>query len=553
MTSPLQVFADRLSRTGTLASVLAERAGSHPEKVFLQTRAASYTFSEFSTESNRIAHGLRALGVKRGTRVMVGLPNRVEVVLIWLALAKLGAVYVPLNSVFKGPSLAAMMNGARSDLLVTDRERLLAIGEIAGDLATLTTVVQLGSTPAADLPASWRVLPWHDLLTDRADEPAGDVHPSDPAMFLFTSGTTGRSKACMLSHRYVLRHAALMSRSLGFTEDEVSYSAFPLFYIDATVYTVGSSLLLGATAAIGERFSASGFWDDIRHFGATNFDFVGATLAFLSDQPPSPADRQHSVRLAWGIPLPPNAREFEERFGLKLIDGYGLTEAGVPIWRPLEGVVPVGSSGRVATDMFDVRVVDESDAEAPAGTVGEIVIRPLEPCLIFDGYFGMPEVTLEMFRNLWLHTGDLGHFDRDGFFYFDGRKKDVIRRRGQNISAFEIEEVVNAHPAVFESAAFGVKSSVSEEEVKVCVLLNQGAAVRPEELGTFCEARLAGFMVPRYIEIVPQLPRTITDKVDKAPLRAAGVGPATWDRESSRIGSAGLAPLGQPAEGQSTD
>jgi crotonobetaine/carnitine-CoA ligase len=258
-----------------------------------------------------------------------------------------------------------MMAGARSSLLITEPSRLPGLTEVAGEVPELATVVLLGSGDGAVTVPRWKVLPWSALLAERDDDPTGPVDPADPVMFLFTSGTTGRSKACILSHRYVLRHAALMIRALGFTGDEVTYSAFPLFYIDATVYVVGSSLLLGATAAIGERFSAAGFWDEIRAFGATNFDFVGATLAFLMEQPATPLDRQHQVRLAWGIPLPPNALAFEERFGIRLVDGYGLTEAGVPIWRPLAGEVPPGSSGRVAREMFDVRIFDESDRGSP--------------------------------------------------------------------------------------------------------------------------------------------------------------------------------------------
>jgi crotonobetaine/carnitine-CoA ligase len=533
MPAALLEAVDRLSRTGTLGTVLADRAAHRPEHPFIRTRAASYTFRAFESESNRVAHGLSRLGVGRGSRVAVILPNRAEVVLVWFALAKLGAVYVPLNSAFKGPSLATMMNLVRNEVLITDAFRLAEIREVAESLTAVTTVVVLDSSGPVDAPAACRLEPWADLPADQDDPPGIAVSPSEPAMFLWTSGTTGRSKACMLSHRYVLRHAALMIRALRFTEREVTYSAFPLFYIDATVYAIGSSLLLGATAAIGERFSTAGFWDDLRHFGATNFDFVAATLAFLMEQPPSADDRRHAARLAWGIPLPPNAAQFEARFGVRLVDGYGLTEAGVPIWRPLDEPVPAGSCGRVATDMFDVRIVDESDRFVPPGTVGEIVIRPLEPSLVFDGYFGMPEATVETFRNLWLHTGDLGHFDPQGFFHFDGRKKDVIRRRGQNISAFEIEEAVNAHPAVFESAAFGVPSAVMEEDVKICVLLNQGARVTPAELSRHCAERLPGFMVPRYIEMVDRLPRTVTDKVDKTPLRSAGIGPATWDREAA--------------------
>jgi crotonobetaine/carnitine-CoA ligase len=531
MTSrPIDDTADQQSRSGTLGTVLTLRATTHADKPFLLTRARSFTFREFSEECNRVAHGLAAQGVVRGSRVMVALPNRAEVVVVWFALARLGAVYVPLNAAFKGPSLAAMINQARSPLLVTDLERLGVVREVVEDLAELTTVVLLDGGSAPRSP--WRIVPWSAIRTDRTDDPPAVAVPSDPVMFLFTSGTTGRSKACVLSHRYLLRHASLMARGLRLTEADVNYTAFPLFYIDATVYAVGSALLLGATAAIGERFSASSFWDDIRFFDATNFDFVGATLAFLFEQPPTPDDRRHRVRLAWGIPLPPFTAQFEERFGVRLVDGYGLTEAGVPIWRSLDEPTPEGSSGKVCRELFDVRIFDDDDQEVPAGTIGEIVIRPLEPSIIIDGYFGMPEATVAMWRNLWLHTGDLGRFDPEGFFYFEGRKKDVIRRRGQNISAFEIEEVVNGHPAVLESAAYGVSSAVSEDEVMVAVCLNQGATLRPAELAAHCAQHLAGYMVPRFIDIVADLPRTTTDKVNKAPLRALGVTPSTWDREA---------------------
>jgi crotonobetaine/carnitine-CoA ligase len=522
--------ADRLSRTGTLASVLDERARTDPEVTFLRTRGASYTFRDFATATTRVANGLAALGVTKGARVMVALPNRAEVVVAWFALARLGAVYVPLNSAFKGPSLAHTINLADGELLVADGERLDAITEMADQIPKVATVVLLGPPPAGGVDARWRSVPWDRVASGSAEPVRASVSPADSVMCLFTSGSTGRSKACMLSHRYVLRHAALMGRAIRLTADDVTYTAFPLFYIDATVYAIGMSLVYGATAAIGERFSASGFWDDIRHFGATNFDFVGATVAFLYDQPESPDDRNHRVRLAWGIPLPAFAPEFERRFGFPLVDGYGLTEAGVPIFRPLDEPVPPGSSGKVVGSAFDVQVVDDDDNVLPPNSVGEIVIRPLEPSIVMDGYFGNPEATLAMWRNLWLHTGDLGRFDEQGFFYFEGRKKDMIRRRGQNISAFEIEEVVNAHPAVLESAAYGVASEVSEEDVMVSVCLGQGATLDPAELAAHCSARLAGYMVPRYVAIVPDLPRTTTDKVDKARLRATGVGPGTWDR-----------------------
>jgi crotonobetaine/carnitine-CoA ligase len=313
-------------------------------------------------------------------------------------------------------------------------------------------------------------------------------------------------------------------------DDDVLYCPFPLFHLDATVLTVVPAMVLGTTAAIAERFSASGFWDDVRRFGATVFDFMGATLTMLHKREPMPEDRANPARLAWGVPVPEFAPEFEERFGLRLVEAYGSTDAGVPIYQPLHEPRRTGSCGR-AIPAYDVKIFDETDNEAPAGTVGELVIRPREPSLISDGYYGMPEATNASRRNLWFHTGDLARCDADGYFYFVGRQTDSIRRRGENISAFEVEEVVKLHPQVLDAAAYGVPSELSEEDVMVALVARPGADIEPEELIAFCDPRMARHMLPRYIDVVEALPRTPTEKVEKGTLRERGITATTWDRE----------------------
>ncbi|MGD9702408.1 MAG: AMP-binding protein [Acidimicrobiia bacterium] len=349
-------------------------------------------------------------------------------------------------------------------------------------------------------------------------------------MLLFTSGTTGRSKGCVLSHRYAVRQAELAVEHLGLRADDVLYCPFPLFHLDATVLTVMPALVLGTTAAIGERFSASRFWDEIRSFGATVFDFMGATLAILHKQPPDPRDGDNPARLGWGVPLPEFAPTFEDRFGVRLVELYGSTDVGVPIYTPLDEPRRVGSCGR-PIPAYDVRLVDENDRQVDVGAVGEIVVRPNEPSLIMHGYYRMPEETLQATRNLWFHTGDLASADDDGFLYFVGRRTDSIRRRGENISAFEVEEAISLHPDVLEVAAFGVPSELSEDDVMVAVVPRPGRHVDPGELASFCESKMARHMVPRYIDIVDALPKTPTEKVEKYRLSSRGLTSTTWDRE----------------------
>ena len=492
----------------TLAQHLAARAAEFPRRDLLRMAGRTLTFAEFDREVNRLANGLLAAGVRRGEMVGVMLPNCPEFAILWLALLRIGAVEAPVNTSFRGAGLSHLLDLCGCRLLVIDESFMPALAEIRSGLGRLERVItrgQLGELRGADR------------------DPALAVNVEEPAQIFFTSGTTGRSKACLFDHRYAVRQAERFLEGWRVREDDVLHNCFPLFHIDGSVLTLAPAILGGCTAALSERFSASRFWAEIREFEATFFDFMGATLTILWKQPERADDADNPVRIAWGIPMPDFAVGFEERFGLRLVEGFGMTDCGCPVMQPFDEPRRLGSCGRVVPP-YEIQIADD----------GELLVRCSEPGLMTSGYYGMPEVTAEAFRDGWFHTGDIARLDADGWLYYLGRKKDMIRRRGENISAFEVEEVMEAHPAVLQAAAFGVPSELTEEEVKVCVVRRPGATVSAAELARWCEERMARHMVPRYIEFLDSLPLTPTEKVEKYRLREAGITAATWDREAAR-------------------
>ena len=492
----------------TLAQVLAARAAEIPGRDLLRMPGRTLTFGDFDREVNRLANGLLAAGVRRGEMVGVMLPNCPEYALLWLALLRIGAVEAPINTAFRGPGLAHLLDLCKCRLLVIDESFLPVLAEIRGGLVHLERVVTRGEL--AELRGADR-------------DPGAVVREEDVAQIFFTSGTTGRSKACLFDHRYAVRQAELFIRGMQLRDDDVLHNCFPLFHIDAAVLTLAPAIVQGCTAALSERFSASRFWDEIRGFEATCFDFMGATLTILWKQPERPDDADNPVRIAWGVPMPDFADDFEQRFRLRLVEGFGMTDCGTPVVQPLSEPRRRGSCGRVVAP-YEIRIAED----------GELLVRCDEPGHMTLGYHGMPEATAEAFREGWFHTGDLARLDSEGWLYYLGRKKDAIRRRGENISAFEIEQVVESHPAVLHAAAFGVPSELMEEEVKVCAVLRPGFSLAPEELVAWCEAGMARHMVPRYVEFLSELPLTPTEKVEKFRLREAGITAGTWDREGVR-------------------
>jgi crotonobetaine/carnitine-CoA ligase len=513
----------------TIAELLAARTADAGDRVFLRFAAHERSYAGFSADVASLAGGLRALEVGRGDLVAVLLPNCPELVLAWFALAHLGAVHAPVNTAFRGPGLRHALGLTEARVLVVDETLLDPLAAVAGELPALTTLIVRGDAQRAarDFPRH-RVVAFGEVA-DAAPVERVEVDEQELGMLLFTSGTTGRSKACMLSHRFVVRQAQLFVEHLELRREDVLYCPFPLFHADAAVFTVAPALVLGATAALGERFSVRGFWPEIRALGATVFDFMGATLTMLHKQEPRADDAENPVRLGWGVPMPEFADAFERRFDLKLVEVYGLSDAGIVAYHPLDAPRR-GACGRPVPP-FEVKLLDEAGAEVPTGAVGEIAIRAHEPSVLMQGYFGMPERTLETFKDLWLHTGDLARFDADRYLHFVGRRKEVIRRRGENISAFEVEEVVEAHPAVREAAAYGVPSELTEEDVMVAVVLRDGAEVAAAELRAFCAERMARHMLPRYVDFVASLPRTPTEKVEKFKLVERGVTATTHDLE----------------------
>ncbi|HSB88318.1 MAG TPA: AMP-binding protein, partial [Ilumatobacteraceae bacterium] len=458
----------------TIDGLLEQRALDSATVPFLRFVDGDVTFADAWHEATRLAHGLAGKGVQPAQLVPVLMPNGPEFAFTWLALTVLGAVPTLLNTAFRGPALSHALAVSGATIVIADPT-------LAANVA----------------PTGIDVVTFDELRTNDATPIERNHVATDPAMVLFTSGTTGPSKGCVLSHRYAVRQAQLMIENLQLRADDVLYCPFPMFHIDALVLTIVPAMVLATTAAIGTRFSASGFWDEIRRTKATVFDFMGATLTMLHKRPLHEDDADNPARLGWGVPVPPEiAADFERRFGVHLVELYGSTDAGIPIYHPVDVPRRDRSCGR-AIPQYDVRLVDEAGSEVQLGDIGEIVVRAREPGLMSDGYYGMAEATQQARRDGWFHTGDLARGDEDGYFYFVGRHSDSIRRRGENISAFEVEEVVKLHPAVLDAAAYGVPSELTEDDVMVSVVPRPGHRLDPRQLIDFCLDRMAAHMVPR--------------------------------------------------------
>lgn len=511
----------------TLNAALQRAVDQWPDAVFLRIEGREVTFVGFEAQVGRLATGLADAGLGPGDRLVVFMRNSLACLHTWFAANRLGAVWAPVNTEFRALTLGHVVELADPRVVVVDADLLAPLQAV---LRQRSLSPQLFLNPVDGFPADGR--PLDELYVGDPVQPVA-ARFSDLAALLFTSGTTGRSKACMLSHQYFVTQATVLLRDFRLRHDDVLYCPFPLFHADATALTTVPALLLGATAAIEQRFSVSRFWDQVRGHGATVFDFMGATLSMLHKADPSPEDADNPVRLAWGVPVPEWVEDFERRFDLQVVELYGSVEASIPVTQPLSEPRVRGSCGHV-TDGFEVRIHDRDDLPVPPDTPGELVVRPLAPSVMFDGYFGMPEATVTAFRNLWFHSGDRARMDENGNVFFIGREKEAIRRRGENISAFEVEESVLLHPDVLECAAIGVPSPLTEEEVKVCVVARAGSSLTAEQLVEHCEAQLARFQVPRYVEFLDALPKTPTGKPEKYRLREAPLNGATWDRERGR-------------------
>jgi crotonobetaine/carnitine-CoA ligase len=337
------------------------------------------------------------------------------------------------------------------------------------------------------------------------------------------------------AHLYLFGQNA--AAALRLSRDDVFYCCMPLFHANALFMQAYPSLIVGCKMILTRSFSASRWLDHIRAFGATVTNTLGVMTEFVYRQPPRPEDREHRLRVVLAVPIAPELGEpFQQRFGTKLLEGYGMTEVNIPTYMPYDEEIRENSCGKVLDEWFEMKIVDpDTDEELPPNTVGEMVVRPKEPWCFMVGYNDMPDKTVEAWRNFWFHTGDAGTYDEDGYFYFVDRIKDCIRCRGENISSYEVEMVLNGHEAVTESAAVAVKSEIAggEDEIKACIVLRPGAQLEPEVLLDYCQERMPRFAVPRYVEFISELPKTPTEKIQKHKLRGPGLTPDTWDREAA--------------------
>lgn len=525
-------MAGHIGNISHVGELLREQARLHGDTDLLHFQDQAFTYTEVNALANRYAHSLLKIGVEPGDKVGTLMPNCPEQVFWWMGLAKLAAVHAPVNNEFRGPGLIHLIESSDAAVLFLDHVFADQLSHVADRLTKLTSIVYRAPESWSPPPAlaRFKLTRHEDFLSSDESEVIRDATPGDPLMLLFTSGTTGPAKAVEVSHNYALHSASERIWHIGLRQSDVLYSPYPLYHGAAPLCAFLPALLLGTTAVLAPKFSASTFWDEMRQHGVTFFDFMGAVLVILFKQEPKPNDADNPVRVTVGLPAPGIWREFEERFDLKVMELYGSMECCEVAWDSLDEPHRAGACGRVC-EHHDVRIFDEQDAELGAGHIGEIVVRAREPFTQMSGYYGGPEATVESWRNLWFHTGDNGYFDEDGWLHFVDRKKDAIRRRGKNISSFEVEDVINAHPGVLESAAVGVPSELTEEEVKVVVVPRRGSQLTIEELVDYARSEMARYMVPRFVELVDELPKTTTGKANKNALRERWKSVSTWDSE----------------------
>ncbi len=520
--------------TTTIGELIRAKAAANGDRELLAIGAERLTYAELDRRTDAMAAAYAALGLQAGERACVIMANSVANVVVWLGLCKAGIVEVPINTANKGPVLQYMIAQSGSRAVVCDEAFLPRLAELAPQLPGLAhVIVNRAGTGALDhgLPSRVAV---HDLSALPGDGPVPrpDLRGRDTSVILYTSGTTGPSKGVVLCHNANLALARSVRDLMRYGRDDVLYTVFPLFHINAKYTSVIAAMESDARLVMAERFSASGFWDTCREHGVTAFNYQGALLMMLFKQAARDDDAANPVRVGFGAPCPADLWEpFERRFGVRLVDVYGMTEIAVATANTLDDR-RIGTAGRAAAG-YEVRVVDAEDNLLAPDTPGEIVVRPQRPDILITEYHDKPEATIEAFRNLWFHTGDRGRMDADGYLTFVDRLKDAIRRRGENVSSWEVEQIVDGHEAVLESAAYGLDSELSEEEVAVAVVLKPGHSLTPEALLEHCQARMAHFAVPRYVRVLDELPKTVTQRLQKFKLREEGVTPETWDAQAA--------------------
>jgi crotonobetaine/carnitine-CoA ligase len=481
--------------------------------------------------SNQMANALGHIGIEKGDKVAIMLPNCPEFIYAWFALAKIGAVEVLINTQLKAAFLKHQITIADCVAAIVSTHYLEAFLPIVDELPDVRTVIFLPHDETAEPPEGPDYHAYWNWALSYPETPPAEVNIEDwdPLSIMYTSGTTGPSKGVLNSHKAYIRCGEDCAKYMGLTNEDRCYMVLPLYHGNPQMMAVMSALWIGGSLVIAERFSASRFFQEVRQYNATYYTYVGTILAILSKLPQKPDDSDNPLRLCFGGGAPKNEwKIMQERFNVKIYEAYGMIEAGCVTTINRMDRERFGSVG-IPRDCFELRIVNEKDEEMPAGEVGEIVVRPKETFVMFDGYYNLPDKTIESFRNLWFHTGDRARKDEDGYLYFEGRVKHTIRRKGENISSDAIENVINAFPKVLESAVVGVPDEIAQEEIKAYIIPRPGVDLTPQEVIEWCREGLPEFMVPRYIEFRDRFDKTGSEKIQKFKLQEEGIGKA-WDR-----------------------
>ena len=532
-------------RTGsqsTIPELLMQRLESDPDSQYLDVCGDSVSAAAVYDVCARLATSLCSMGINPGDRVATLIENSIEAVYAWWGIILSGGIAVPINTAYKGEYLRHQLADSGSRIIIVAAEFLGRLEAVAPSVKPLQHVVAIGETRPKIKNTSTAL--WTDLLQSDATPPQLNTKPSDLGTFIYTGGTTGLSKGCMLSHNY---HEAL-TRQIGIcwerTSDDVVWTPLPLFHFNAITTAVMGPLVFGGRSAIYRRFSVSNFWPEMNRVGATITSTLG-TMAYLLahdvDRPEMPRsgapEANTSLRLLGAAPMPVEVDDIiKNRFGLTTFSAaYGVTEASLISWQPPGGYNKPNAAGVINDEYFDVRIFDDEDNELPRGSRGEIVIRPKRPDVMFTGYWGRPDVTVETSRNWWYHTGDVGIIDDDSFLFFVDRKADYLRRRGENIASFEVESIIMGQGQIADVAVHAVPSPMSEDDLKITATLVDGANLTEEELFLWCVEQLPYFALPRYIEFRKELPRSPVGRVLKRELRDEGATAASWDLEDSEV------------------
>lgn len=513
-----------------LGPILAARAKAEGERPYLTYGDRTWSFRETDAVTRALARGLREMGVAKGEHVALLLPNGTEYVFAWYACCVIGAAMVPINPSYTGVMLEYVLSDCGARGLIVHRSLAAALGTLESEaLARLQWVAVVGGAEGLDLPEGpGRYLDYSALERPSGPDPEVACDFRDIHCVMYTSGTTGPSKGVMLPNAHFFASSMTFLRALALNRDDVLFTPLPLFHGLASRLGVLPALMTGTHVFIAERFSASQFWRQVCDCNATVAHTIFTIPPILKAQPPSPHERAHRLRAMYNANYD---EEFERRFNVRLVEAYGVTETGLTIYAPWPERRP-GSCGRAHPD-WEIALVDESDREVPEGEAGEVICRPKRPFIMMAGYLNKPQETLRTSRNLWYHTGDFARRDADGYFFFVGRMQERIRRRGENISGFEIERIVSMHPDIAECAAVAHPAAAGEDDVRCVIIRRQGSALTPEALIDWLVPRMPPFMLPRYIEFVVDLPRTATAKVEKYKLTADGLSPGAWDREAA--------------------